>query len=189
MAGMASASSGLVVGDELGELLFQQFILGLEARDEAEDLFQDLTQRQTAIHGGGFAQLVEGVVLLGLVENLAIDIVDDAIPLPGLDGFSDGFVLAHGVLKFLEEHAVDLHALEANGLLLDRGRGCPRRDARRCRRRLPDLVAVRLLGPLPLRRGELQHFIVVELLLEIFAVGKEIEELEGGLLRLLSRLP
>src|SRR5450830_1008621 len=28
----------LDIGDELGELLFQQFILGLEARDEAEDL-------------------------------------------------------------------------------------------------------------------------------------------------------
>ena len=50
---------GLVVGHELGELLFQQLILRLEARDEAEDLFQDFAQRQAAIHGGGFAQLVE----------------------------------------------------------------------------------------------------------------------------------
>src|SRR5262245_58968351 len=31
---------GLGIGDELGELLFQQFVLGLEARDEAENLFQ-----------------------------------------------------------------------------------------------------------------------------------------------------
>ena len=86
MAGMASASSGLVVGDELGELLFQQFVLGLEARDEAEDLFQDFAQGQAAVHGGGFAQLVEGVVLLGLVEDLAVHVVDDAVPLSGLDG-------------------------------------------------------------------------------------------------------
>ena len=77
---------GLVVGDELGELLFQQFILGLEARDEAEDLLQNFAQGQAAIHGGGFAQLVEGVVLLGLVEDLAVHVVDDAVPLPGLDG-------------------------------------------------------------------------------------------------------
>ena len=77
---------GLGVGDELGELLFQQFVLGLEARDEAEDLLQDLAQGQAAVHGGGFAQLVEGVVLLGLVEDLAVHVVDDAIPLPGLDG-------------------------------------------------------------------------------------------------------
>ena len=78
---------GLVVGDELGELLFQQFVLGLEARDEAEDLFEDFAQGQAAIHGGGFAQLVEGVVLLGFVEDLAVHVVDDAVPLPGLDGW------------------------------------------------------------------------------------------------------
>jgi len=77
---------GLVVGDELGELLFQQLILGLEARDEAEDLLQDLTQRQAAVHGSSFAQLVEGVVLLGLVEDLAVHVVDHAVPLSGLDG-------------------------------------------------------------------------------------------------------
>ena len=52
---------GLEVGDELGELLFQQLILGFEARDEAEDLLQDLAQRQATVHGGGFAQLVEDV--------------------------------------------------------------------------------------------------------------------------------
>ncbi len=86
MAGMAVGLVGLVVGDELGELLLQQLVLGLEARDEAEDLFQDLAQRQAAVHGGGFAQLVEGVVLLGLVEDLAVHVVDDAVPLPGLDG-------------------------------------------------------------------------------------------------------
>ncbi len=121
MAGMAVGLFGLVVGDELGELLFQQFVLGLEARDEAEDLLQDLAQRQAAVHGGGLAQLVEGVVLLGLVEDFAVDVVDDAVPLPGLDGCGDGLVLAHGVLELLEEHAVDLHALVADRLFLDRG--------------------------------------------------------------------
>ncbi len=67
----------------------------------------------------GFAQLVEGVVLLGLVEDLAVDVVDDAVPLPGLDGLRDGLVLAHGVLELLEEHPVDLHPLIADGLFLD----------------------------------------------------------------------
>ena len=84
---------------------------------------KDFAQGQAAVHGGGFAQLVEIVVLLGLVEDLAIHVVDDAIPLPGLDGFRDGLVLAHGVFKFLEEHPVDLHALEADGLLLDQWQG------------------------------------------------------------------
>ena len=95
MAGIAVGLFGLVVGDELGELLFQQFVLGLEARDEAEDLLQDLAQGQPAVDGGGFAELVEGVVLLGLVEDLAVHVVDDAVPLPGLDGCRDDLVLAH----------------------------------------------------------------------------------------------
>jgi len=108
-----------VVGDELGELFFQQFILGLEARDEAEDLFQYLAQGQVAVHGGGFAQLVEGIVLLSLVEDLVVDVVDNVVPLPGLDGLRDGLVVAHGLPELLEEHAVDLHPLVADGCFLD----------------------------------------------------------------------
>ena len=49
--------------------------------------------------------------------------------------------------------------------------------------------AAAVLAALALGPGELQHFVVVELLLEVFAVGEEVEELEGGLLRLLRRLP
>ena len=96
------ASSGLLIGDELGELLFQQLVLGLEARDEAEDFFEDLAERQAAVHGGGLAELVEGVVFLRLVEDLAVHVVDDAVPLAGLDAGGDEVVLAHGVLEFLD---------------------------------------------------------------------------------------
>jgi hypothetical protein len=56
---------GLGVSDELGELLFQKLVLGLEARDKAEDFLQDLPKGQASVYGGGFAQLVEGVVLRG----------------------------------------------------------------------------------------------------------------------------
>jgi len=100
---------GLVVGDELGELLFQQFVLGLKARDQAEDLLQNFAQGQPPVHGGRFAQFVEGVVLLGLVEDLPVNVVDDAVPLPDLDGLCDEIVLPDCVLEPLEEHAVDLH--------------------------------------------------------------------------------
>ncbi len=92
MAGIGFGLFGLEVGDELGELLLQQLVLGLEARDQAEDLLQDLAQGEAAVHGGGFAQFVEGVVLLGLVEDLAVHVVDDAVPLPGLDSAGDGLV-------------------------------------------------------------------------------------------------
>ena len=40
---------GLVVGDELGELLFQQLILGFETGNEPEDFFKDLAKSQTPI--------------------------------------------------------------------------------------------------------------------------------------------
>src|SRR5712691_898452 len=174
---------GLGIGDELGELLFQQFVLRLEARDQAEDLFEDFAQGQAAVHGGGFAQLVEGVILLGFVEDLAVHVVDDAIPLPGLDGCGDGLVLAHGVLEFLEEHAVDLHALVADGLFPDRGNDILAQvlvgAADHYRSCAAAVIAALALGP-----RELQHLVVVELLLEVFAIGEEVEQLEGGLLRL-----
>ena len=51
-------------------------------RNEAQDLLQDLAKCQATVHGGGFAQLVEGVVPLGLVEDFAVHVVDDAVPLP-----------------------------------------------------------------------------------------------------------
>ena len=77
---------GHVLGDELGELLLQQLVLALEVGDEAEDLLQDLAQGDATVDAGGLAQLLQRVVLLGLVEDLAVHVVDDAVPLAGLDG-------------------------------------------------------------------------------------------------------
>ena len=144
---------GLGVGDELGEFLFQQLVLRFEGWDEAEDLFQDFAQGQAAVHGRGFAQLVEGVVFLGFVEDLAVDVVDDAIPLPCLDGFRDGRVFAHGVLEFLEEHPVDLHPLEADGLFLDRGEDVRAQVLVGAASPPPGPCLRRHSGPLPWGRG------------------------------------
>ena len=170
---------GFVVGDELGELLFQQLVLGLEARDEAEDLFQDLAQGEASVHGGGPAQLGQRVVLFGLVEDFAVDVVDDPVPPSIRNGRRDGFVLPHGILEFLEEHPVDLHPLVADGFLHHSredvaaqvlvGAGASRR---------PRNAAVALLG-----RRQSQDFVVVELGLEVLAVAEEIEEFEGFLVR------
>ena len=112
---------GLVIGDEFGELLFQQFVFGLEMRDKAKDLFQDFAQGQAAVHGGGFPQLVEGVVLLGLGEDFAVDVVDDMIPLPGFDSLGNGLVRPHSLRESVEEHPVDLHALGSDGFFADAG--------------------------------------------------------------------
>jgi hypothetical protein len=110
---------GHAVGDELGELLFEQFVLGLEARDEAEDLFQNLAQGEAAVHGGGLAQLVEGVVLLGLVEDLAVDVVDHAVPLAGLDGGGDEVGFSRTVSSKLRRTCGRSSCPRADGLLLD----------------------------------------------------------------------
>ena len=48
----------LVVSDKLGELLVEQVVLGFKVRDEAEDLFEDLSETKTAVHGSGFAELI-----------------------------------------------------------------------------------------------------------------------------------
>ena len=86
---MASDFFGLVVGHKLGELLFQQVVLGLEAWDEAEDLLENLAKSKAAVHGGSFAKLVKGVELGGLIEHLTVHVVDDAIPLAGLHAGGD----------------------------------------------------------------------------------------------------
>ena len=65
---------GHVLGDELGELLFQQLVLALEGGNQAEDLLQDLAQGDATVDGGGPAQLLQRVVLLGLVEDLAVHV-------------------------------------------------------------------------------------------------------------------
>lgn len=57
------------VCNELRKLFLQQLILGLEARDKTEDLLQDFAEGQTTIHSGGFAQFIESVILLRLVED------------------------------------------------------------------------------------------------------------------------
>ncbi len=174
---------GHVVSNELGELLFQQLVLALEARDEAEDLLQDLAQGDAPVHGGGFAQLVEVVVLLGLVEDLAVDVVDDPVPLAGLNRSDDDRVFAHGLLKALKEHPVYFHTFVADGLFLHRGENVGAEVL------VGALVhdrpgAAAFVARLARWARELQHLVVVELGLEVLAVGEEVEELEGGLVRL-----
>ncbi len=172
-----------VIVNEFVEFLFEQFVPGFETGDEVEDLFQDLSQAQAPVHGGGFAQLVEAVVFLGFVEHFMVDVVDNALPLSGFDGLDDRLVLAHGIREPVEEHAVDFHALEADGRFTDMGEGVLLHVfitiAGEC-------GAVLFLHTNLQRRGlgELQDLVVVELVLEIFAIAEEIEELEGGFLLL-----
>ena len=45
---------GLVVSDKFRELLFQEIIPGLEARNEPEDFFEDFAECESAIHTRGF---------------------------------------------------------------------------------------------------------------------------------------
>ena len=173
---------GFVVGDKLGEFLFQQLVLGFEARDEAEDFFQNLAQGKASVHGGGLAQLGQSVVLLGLVEDLAVDVVDDLVPPALLHGRRDGFVVPHGIGESVEVHTVDLHPLMSDELYLHCGEDVAAQmfvGAGIDNRRLVASFFTRFFSQL----RQFHYFVVVELGLEVLAVAEEIEELEGSLLR------
>ena len=88
------------------------------------------------------------------------------------------------ILEFLKEHTVDLHALipMVSSLMEERisvakmfiGAGDHGRGWYSTHRRGSDLRG----------RGSFHHLVIIELLLKVFAVGEEVEELESGLLRL-----
>ena len=87
---------GLVVGDELGELLFEQVVLRFEAWDEAGNLFEDFAETKTVVHGGGFSELIEVVELVWFFEELLVYVVDDAVPLAGLELIGNCFLTGRG---------------------------------------------------------------------------------------------
>ena len=170
-----------MVGDELGELLFQQLVFRLEARNEVKDFFQNLPKAQTAVHGGSFAQLVKGVILLGFIKDLTVDVVDDTVPLPGFDSFGNGLILPHGLRKPVEKHAVNLHPFGADGFFTDIRQIVSalifvgEREYQRRHRGVP-VAAVSPRDP-----RQRQDFIIIELGLEVFAITEEVEELESRL--------
>ena len=171
-----------MIGDEFGELLFEQLVPRLKTRNEVKDFLQYLAQGYATIHGRGLAQLGKGVVFLWLVENFLIHIVDGAIPLAGLDSLGNEVVFAHLVGKAVEEHPVNPHPLGTDLLLLDR-----REEV------VPQVLVLASIYnrpwvvPVPItsiaQPRQFQYLVVVELVLEVLAVAKEVEQLEGGLLR------
>lgn len=82
----------------------------------------------------------------------------------------------------IEEHAVDLHALIADSVFVEGGNqiGSLIVITPPCRWwNSQSLSAFLLAGA-----GQLQYLVVIELLLEVFTVGEEIEQLETGLVPL-----
>ncbi len=104
----------LAVEDELLELVFEQFVLGLKAGDEAEDLLQDFTDGDAAIHPGGASEFFEIEKFLGFVEQVGVHVFGGLVPLLGLDLLFERRIVLDLILEFLEEHAVDLHAQRAD---------------------------------------------------------------------------
>ncbi len=101
--------------------------------------------------------------------------------MPGLHGGDDVGVLAHGVFEAREEHAVDLHAVVADGLFLDAGQDVGAQVLVVAVVSHRTVIAA-VVGALHSGARQLQHFVVIELGLEVFAVGKKVEQLEGGFL-------
>lgn len=117
-------------------------------------------------------------MLLGVLNELLVHVVDDAVPLACLNAGGDEVVLADGLLELLEEHPVDLHPSFADGLFLDCGEDVP--SGVSVGGGISDAFAAPFSSK-PLGFRELQDLVVVELFLEVLAVGKEVEEFEGGL--------
>ena len=120
-------------------------------------------------------------MLVGFVENLPIDVVDDLVPLARLHRFGNRLVVAHRVFELVEEHAIDLHALGGDLLDANRFENVVTQmlvSAAGRRRRVRAL-------PLDTRRlWKLDHLVVLELGLEVLARCEEVEKLERGLRRL-----
>jgi hypothetical protein len=77
---------GRLVEQEFLEFVFEQFVLrSLKYRESGRRSFPESRAGQAAIHAGGAAQLVEGVELGRLVEQLAADVVDGLVPLLVID--------------------------------------------------------------------------------------------------------
>jgi len=63
-------------------------------------------------------EFVEVVAFVGLLEDLFVDVVDDAIPFARFDTGGDEVVFFNRIFECLEAHAVDLHAFDADCFFL-----------------------------------------------------------------------
>src|SRR5690606_10044582 len=125
-------------------------------------------------------QLLQVEVLVGLVEQVAGHVVDGLLPLFVFNLPLQRRIGLDLILEFLEEHPVDLHAFVADLLL------------GYVENRIGAGVLVEpsywrwWISTLPLSlaaaRRQLEHFVVVELFFEVFAVGEKVEELEADFL-------
>jgi hypothetical protein len=85
------------VGNELGELLVEQLVFGLEAGDKSKRLLKNFAKREAAVNGGGAAELLKREKLFGFVENLTVDVIENVVPFSGLDVGGDSHHLAQGM--------------------------------------------------------------------------------------------
>ncbi len=107
---------GLVDGNELRQFFFEQFVLGLETVNLAEGFGQNLAERDPPVGLHGLAEFVEVEEVLRLVEQVGDDDflrALDVAPFVSLAHFRRGLDL---VLEFLEELAVNLHAVDGHGV-------------------------------------------------------------------------
>jgi len=167
---------GLVDRHELLELLFEQFIAGLEAVDQAEDAHQHLLPGEAAVHLLILHQFFEGDVVLGAVGVVIAHDLHGALPFAGIDRFDQLGIVQDGAGEAFEELAVDLHAIQADLGLFD------------LVKRVRQDVGITFKGGNWDRRltalfcgsasRQLEDFIVAEFFLEELVIGKEVKQLE-----------
>ena len=167
---------GVVNRQELVAFLVEQVFLGLEIGDQADDLFEHLTQGQPPVRGNGLSELVEIEEILGFVEDFLADVFLSLVPVARGNEFVDQGVILDGLGKAAEEFPVDPHAVGTDG-------GFVQHLERVGLEAFEFLAGNHRAGGasggfVAAERGELEDFVVVVLLFEILAVGKEVKELE-----------
>ena len=108
---------------ELLELVFEQFVLGLEVGIRPKifsRISRRVSRRSTPAALRSLSRLKNSA---GLSNRLRGDVINGLVPLLVVNLRLQRGIGLDGVLESLEEHAVDLHALRADGFFGDMGDG------------------------------------------------------------------
>ncbi len=162
-------------GDKFFEFLFKELVLAFKSFDMAEGTLEDFFPGEAAIqvlvkHDFGEGDKILGLVLVALPEDTHC-----GVPLLALNSGGDIGILTDGLSETLEELTIDAHTLETDRLLMIGLEGIVVEDG--------ELIiedgdgnAIAASGRSFTRQFE--HFVIVKLLFEVFAVGEEIKEFE-----------
>ena len=96
------------------KFILYQFLFALKEGQDTKDFVQNFPSCDAAITANGAPQLVPGVILVGLIHNVVINIADDSGIVALLILFSRNWIFFDSLLEFIKVHPVNLHALSTD---------------------------------------------------------------------------